>query len=418
MKIVKIGKEEFDRLSAMSPQATFYQSSGWAKLKSFTGWKSLFLAAYDEEETLLATGLFLLKKMPVIKAYLAYSPRGFLIDYTDLSLLEDFHKELISLLKKEGCFQLIIDPYFPCVERDIDGKEVEGGFDHRSTVEKLKALGYHHLGYNLHYENLQPRWLFRLDIRKPYSELEKAFRYEAKRRSRKKDFLAITTRELSKEEIPTFKRLMGSTAERRGFLDRSLSYYEQMYDALHDQGILRYMAAEIDCEKAKKNVLKEIDTLEKRIEKLKLHEEKNAGRIKEEEVTLNSNKRLLEGIDACQKQHGEKAVLSVVCLLSRGKEAIMLLAGNDEDYLQHFNTSNIIVTDLIKLAQSEGYDYYNFYGISGDFDPKNPDYGLYSYKRQYGGEVVELIGQFEYTINAPVKHLYDLLLKIYRLTKR
>ena len=414
--IREIDPNTFDELTRDHEEITFYQTSGWGKLKSFTGWKSLFLM-YEEGDD-KAYGLFLLKKMPLIKACLAYCPRGFLIDYTNGELLHAFQKELIPYLKKKGCFELIIDPYFSSVERDIDGNPVEGGYDHRNVADDLISLGYEHLGYNLHYENLQPRWLFRLDIRKPYAELEKNFRYEAKRRSRKKDFLAITTRELSKEEIPVFKRLMAMTAERRGFLDRSEAYYEQMYEALHEEGILRYMVAEIDCEKARNNVLKEIDTLEKRIEKLSLHPEKNAGRIKEEEVTLNSQKRLLEGINSCEKEHGAKAPLSVVALLCRGKEAIMLLAGNDEDYLQHFNTSNIIVTDLIKLAQSEGYDYYNFYGISGDFSKDNPDYGLYLYKRQYGGEVLELIGQFEYTINRLTRNLYEILLKVYRLTKR
>ncbi len=417
MKILEINGKEFDALTKDHPQITFYQTSGWGKLKSFTGWRSLYLSYQNEEGESKACGLFLLKKMPLLKSYLAYCPRGFLIDYSDEELLKDFQKDLIAYLKKKGCFELIIDPYYQAVERDIDGKAVEGGFDHRSTVELLKQLGYRHIGYNLHYENLQPRWLFRLDIRRPYSELEKDFRYEAKRRSRKKDFLAIQTRELTKEEIPVFKNLMEDTAKRRGFLDRSLAYYEQMYDALHEDGTLRYMAAEIDCAKARKNVLKEIDTLTKRIAKLNEHYEKNKGRIKEEEVTLNSQKRLLEGIDACEKEYGTIAPLSVVALLCRGKEAIMLLAGNREDYLQHFNTSNIIVTDLIKLAQAEGYEYYNFYGISGDFDTENPDYGLYLYKRQYGGEVVELIGQFEYTVNALMKNLYEFLLKIYRLTK-
>ncbi|MBQ1508835.1 MAG: peptidoglycan bridge formation glycyltransferase FemA/FemB family protein [Erysipelotrichaceae bacterium] len=414
--IKEIDPKTFDEYTRDHPQITFYQTSGWGRLKSFTGWKSLYLSYEKDGET--AYGLFLLKKMPLIRAYLAYCPRGFLIDYGNTELLHSFQQELIPFLKKKGCFELIIDPYYPCQERDINGDPVEGGFDHRPVVDDLISLGYEHLGYNLHYENLQPRWLFRLDIRRPYSELEKDFRYEARRRSRKKDFLAITTRELSKEEIPVFKRLMEDTAKRRGFLDRSLAYYEQMYEALHDEGILRYMVAEIDCVKARNNVLKEIDTLEKRIAKLSLHTEKNAGRIKEEEVTLNSQKNLLAGIDACEKEYGAVAPLSVVALLCRGREAIMLLAGNNEDYLQHFNTSNIIVTDLIRLAQSEGYDYYNFYGISGDFSEDNPDYGLYLYKRQYGGEVLELLGQFEYTINRLTRNLYEILLKVYRLTKR
>ena len=98
--------------------------------------------------------------------------------------------------------------------------------------------------------------------------------------------------------------------------------------------------------------------------------------------------------------------------MSSYKEMVFLLAGNDERFLQTFNSSNIMVTDLIKLAQSEQKEYFNFYGITGDFSKDNPYYGLYSYKRQYGGEVVELIGQFEYTINKLFKTIYNIASKI------
>ena len=143
----------------------------------------------------------------------------------------------------------------------------------------------------------------------------------------------------------------------------------------------------------------------------------NSGKIKEENVTLNSKYKILDELNKLEEK-GKIVPLSVVCLLTYGKEAIMLLAGNDEEYLQNFNTSNIIVTELIKLCKKEGYDYYNFYGITGNFDPKSEQYGLYTYKKQYGGEVVELIGQFEYTINSLMKKIYDIMLKAYKLTKR
>ena len=251
---------------------------------------------------------------------------------------------------------------------------------------------------------------------KTYEEIEKGFRKEAKRRANKKDVFAINVRELNEDEIPVFKDLMDRTSKRKGFIDRPLGYYKQMYETLHPE-ILRYMVAEIDVNKCRENINNEIEKLNARIEKLMLHEKNNEGRIKEENITLSANKSLLEQLDVCEKEHGKIVPLSVVCLLSSGKELIMLLAGNDEEYLQHFNTSNIIVAECIKMAINEGYDYYNFYGITGNFDPNNESYGLYTYKKQYGGEVLELIGQFEYTIRPSIKKIYDTMLKVYRKTK-
>ncbi len=415
--IKEINKEEFNSISKSFDCTTFYQTSNWATLKSYTGWKALFLGYY-EGDSLKAASLFLLKKMPVFNSYLSYSPRGILTNYDNLDTLEKCTKEFIEYLKTKNVFQLIIDPYIRLNNRDIDGNITEDSFDNKKIVDKLTAIGFKHTGYNLYYENLQPRWLFRLNIKdKTYEELVNNFKKEAKRRANKKDYFGIEVRELRENEIDIFKNLMEKTAKRKGFIDRPLGYYKQMYTALNPEKILRYMVAEIDIDKCRNNVNLEIEKLNKTIEKLSLHEDRNAGRIKEENVTLNSNKKLLEDLNKLE-QYGKKVPLSVVCLLTFGKEAIMLLAGNDEDYLQNFNTSNIIVAELIRLCKQEGYDYYNFYGITGNFDPKSESYGLYTYKKQYGGEVVELIGQFEYTINSTMKHLYNIMLKLYKLTKK
>ena len=417
MEIIKIKENDFNDISKNFDNVTFHQTSNWATLKAYTGWKHLYLGLKDNE--IKAVGLFLLKKMPLLNSYIAYCPRGYLMDYTNIKLLKQFNNLLIPYLKKEKVFELIIDPYVLLNQRDIDGNIIEDGFDNHYIVDTLKEIGYRHTGFNLNYENLQPRFLFRLNIKdKTVDEIINGFKKEAKRRANKKDFFAINVRELKENEVETFKDLMNMTSKRRGFVDRSLGYYKQMYNALNENKILRYMVAEIDVDKCRANVQNEIDKIEARVVKLRQHEENNKGRIKEELVTINSNKKIIEQLDKLEKERGKIVPLSTVCLMSYGKEAIMLLAGNDEEYLQHFNTSNIIVAELIKLCKKEGYEYYNFYGITGNFDPNNEAYGLYSYKKQYGGEVIELIGQFEYIINPFMKKMYDLMLKVYKLTKK
>lgn len=416
--IIEIKKEEFNNITKTYDNALFYQTSDWGVLKSYTGWKALHLG-YKKDDEIKGAALVLLKKMPVFNSYMAYCPRGFLTDYTNMDMVVDFSNELIAYLKANKVFEFIMDPYVLLNHRDLNAKVIDDGFNNHPLVDKLISLGYRHNGYNLFYENLQPRWLFRLNIAdKPIEEIVKGYSKEAIRRSKRKEFLGISVRELRKDEVNVFKRLMSDTAKRRGFIDRPLGYYEQMYEALHDSGILRYMVTEIDVDKCRKNVNEELEKINARITKLKRFEDKNVNQLKEENIRLTSNQKIISVLDDLEKNRGKIAPLSVGCLLTYGKEAVFLLAGNDEEYLQHFSTSYIIVTELIKMCKQEGYSYYNFYGITGDFDPNGEYYGLYTYKRQYGGEVMELIGQFEYTINKPMKSLYDLLLKVYKLTKK
>ena len=57
-------------------------------------------------------------------------------------------------------------------------------------------------------------------------------------------------------------------------------------------------------------------------------------------------------------------------------------------------------------------------GITGDFDEKNPLYGLYLFKRGFGGKVVELIGEFDLIINTPLYYLYKIAFACYHKIKQ
>ena len=49
---------------------------------------------------------------------------------------------------------------------------------------------------------------------------------------------------------------------------------------------------------------------------------------------------------------------------------------------------------MIKYAIENNYKKYNFFGISGIFDKKDSEYGVYEFKKGFGGVVEELIGDF------------------------
>ena len=144
---------------------------------------------------------------------------------------------------------------------------------------------------------------------------------------------------------------------------------------------------------------------------------KTQNEIREEEIRYNSLLKNLEIIKGYVAKSDNITVLSGITLLNYGNEAVMLLAGNYEDY-ELFSSSVILVSELIKISVEEGQDYYNFYGITGDFDESNPLNGLYTFKKGFGGEVMELIGEFEYVIDPLSKSFYEMGLKVYNLLKK
>ena len=82
-----------------------------------------------------------------------------------------------------------------------------------------------------------------------------------------------------------------------------------------------------------------------------------------------------------------------------------------------FQSAYTVHFEGIKYAVEHNYDRYNFYGITGDFNENNPLYGLYLFKKSFGGTVVELIGEFDLIINKPLYYLYKVAFKTYHNIK-
>ena len=246
MELVTLTKKEFKKFADKHSQITFYQTEEWANLKLTNGWKAHYVGLKDKNK-IVAGALLLAKTLPIVRKKMFYSPRGFLIDYNNYELLEEFTKGIKKYAKEQGAIFVKIDPYVEYVEHDNNGDVVEGGYDNKQAVENLIKLGYKHFGFNLMQDTLQPRWMHVIETEdRTLEDVMKDMESKTRQILRKNEKCGITTREITRDELPIFKDIMQHTSDRREFIDRPLSYYENMWDNLHDSGILRILIAEID----------------------------------------------------------------------------------------------------------------------------------------------------------------------------
>ena len=401
MKLVNLSKEEFKKFADSNPQITFHQTEEWANLKKVNGWSSYYVGLKDNEK-IVAGALLLAKSVPIIKKKMFYSPRGFLIDYNNFDLLKEFTQEIKKYVKDNGGIFIKIDPYVEYQERDNDGNIVEDGYNNKSSYENLLKLGYKFFGFNLMQDTLQPRWMHVIEINNRDEE-EVLSDMESKTRQilRKNERSCIKTREISREELPLFKSIMEHTGDRRDFIDRPLSYYEAMWDNLHDCGILKILVADIDFNEYYENTKNELEETEKalndRIYKhdnnlLQMNEKKYTSSNKLDEDNIDRLKKQLDKINEYKKNYGEKKTLGTILFLIYGNEVLSLFGGTDDNLMQ-FQSAYSVHYAGIKYAIDNHYKRYNFYGITGDFRKENPLFGLYLFKKSFGGEVVELLGQ-------------------------
>ena len=424
MKLRELTEKEFKKFADQHPQISFHQTIEWGKLKEENGWK-IHLLGLEENKKIIA-GCLLLSKMTPIKKNMFYSPRGFLIDYNDYITLKAFTDQLKEYVKKHQGIFIKIDPYVSYQERDLLGNIVPNGKNNKKAYENLLQLDYQHFGFNLMQDTLQPRWMFTTTTKnRTLDEIMKEMDPKTRQILRKNERDCIKTREITEEELPLFKDIMQHTGDRREFIDRPLKYYQDMYKHLGKSGILKILIAELHTKELVEQLEKEIKNLEidkqERIKKHdehpeKMNEKKYQAKLKETDNEIERLTKRKEKMTTIKNEHGDIIPLGGILFLIYGNEVLSLLGGSYKEFME-FQSAYTVHFAGLKYALENGYDRYNFYGITGDFNESNPLFGLYSFKRDFGGQVVELLGEFDLIVNKPYYRLYNLAFNSYHTLK-
>ena len=404
MKIEKLTSKEFKDFAKKNKYTSFYQQESWGKLKEHNGWTYELIGAKKNDKVIGAT-LLLYKKVPM-GLTMCYSPRGFLIDFHDKKILSSFVEALKIYLKEKKVAFLKIDPYLLHIERDIDGNVVENGEDNTEIVEELKKLGFIHYGYNKTLANeLQPRWMFTLDLEnKSEEDLMMGMIKQTRKNVKKTLRIGLEFDTIGVEGLEDYKKITEHTGERRGFIDRPLSYYKNMFDALGKD--IEIILCYLNTEKAIALIQEEIDTIKSYSDIT----EKRKQEIKDLEKKQNE-------IAELEKKNGKRILMAGSMFISSGNEYLNLYGGGFDEFMK-WNAMYAIQWYAIKHAKEKGFKTYNFYGIEGNFKKENnPMYGVYEFKKGFGGRVVELIGEFDLPINKSKYKLYKMAFSSYKKFK-
>lgn len=397
MKFVTLNENEFTEFENTHPLGSFYQTIKWGKLKEKNGWK-YYLVGVKEDDKVIAACLLLEKKV-FLSLTLFYSPRGFLLDYNNKKLLEFFTKNVKKFAKMHHAIFIKIDPTIIEFEKDINGDAIKGGISNKNIIDSLKSLGYKNV--NTH---LQPNIVFTLDLKnKTIDEIYNKMENTTKQRVRKNESIGIKTRELSRDELSIFKSIMQNTADRRGFIDRPLSYYENMYDIFDNMKIL---LSYIDIKEYSNNekirlnkTTDEIKKLKESLNKENANTKKINNKLKEAEVLAKSLEKTIKKCEDIMKKENTNIInLGCLMFMFHGREVLSLFGGVYDEY-REFMPAYTLNYDMIKYACEKGYDKYNFYGIDEYKDKSNPMYGLYDFKRGFSGVVEEYIGTYDLIIS-------------------
>ncbi len=394
MKFCQLKEQEFREFLNNHPQKTFLQTPEIAQIREKSGWKKYYVGVKENDTIICAT--MMLSAGNFFRKKVFYAPRGVLIDYENETLLIFFFKELKKFIKKNQGYVFKMDPYVELIERNVDGNIIENGFNHTNIVTHLQNIGF------LKTKSEQANLMFVLDINgKSYEDLKKDFRSSTRNMLNKVLKSNIKIRELEYDELHLFKKLTEETSERKHFGDKSLSYYQSMYQLFKPLNLIKYLIAELPIEEYIAHLEEEKNSILNKLN-LPIEERANSKKIKEYETSLTNIEKKSKEIKKIQSEEGKIVILSSGMFLLYGDEIIYLCSGNYKKYM-NFNAQYLIQWEMINYAVNHNYKRYNFYGITEFKDKHHKDYGMYDFKKGFNGRVVELIGGFELPIT---KHYY------------
>lgn len=396
MEKMNITNQQHDAFVKSHPNGDLLQLSKWADTKKLTGWYSRRIAV-GENGQIKGVGQLLFKKIPKLPYTLCYVSRGFVADYNNKEVLEALLSYAKEVAKDEKSYAIKIDP-------DV---EVDKGAE---ALKNLLELGFKHKGFKegLSKDYIQPRMTMITPIDKTDDELVQSF----ERRNRSKVRLALKrgtkVERSNREGLKIFANLMKITGERDGFLTRDISYFENIYDALHEDGDAELFLVKLEPKPVLDTVNQDLEAQLAEKEKLqsKKQDKKTLNKLNDIDNKIKKTNELKSDLTELEKSEPEGIYLSGALLMFAGNKSYYLYGASSNDY-RDFLPNHHMQFEMMKYAREHGATTYDFGGTDNDPDKDSEHYGLWAFKRVWGTYLSEKIGEFDYVLNQPLYHLVE-----------
>jgi len=312
--------EKYESFLKANQKGHFMQSPQWARIKSF--WQNEVVIVEDKNGDIKGSMSLLIRRIPFLPYTMMYSPRGPVCDPHDSATLQELLTKTKQLAKKYKSYVLKMDP-------DIEKEDAQ--------FEKImKSLGYQLKGGLKPYEGIQPRFVFRLDVKaRTPEEVLQSFHQKTRYNIRLALKKGVEVRVGTRDDLVEYHKLMVDTGIRDKFIVRSRQYYEKVYDSLGSEHVRLFMA-------------------------------------------------YYEG----QPIAGSIAIVY-------GNKCWYLYGASSNEF-RNLMPNYLLQWEMIKLAIESGCDLYDFRGATGDLNEDSPLYGLYKFKKGFNGKFTEFVGMFDY----------------------
>jgi lipid II:glycine glycyltransferase (peptidoglycan interpeptide bridge formation enzyme) len=375
LQVSVVDRDHYLNFMETEPYRNFMQYPSWADLKAEWKWSSEFLGWFTREGQMVGGALVLYRKVPGLNKFLAYIPRGPMIDWFSNYKLTDWFYPLFQHLKQRHVFSVKMDP--PLVRKKWSSgtiaqaiKEFKShGLKNRRlndirpdqifneveyVQQELAEMGWRKFTGQDSFDTVQPQYVFRLNMKgKSLEQIFSGFHPSWQNKIHQAEHEEIHVHLGTEHDLPEFHRLLVLSAEREKTRVRDLFYFEKMFETLILENPYRvrlYLA-----------------------------------------------------------RKGEKLLSASLAVRVDGHTWDLYnarLVDSPED-----PASILLRWKMIQDAYSQGDRIFDFRGISTTLDENHPLFPLLHFKMGFGGEACELVGEWDYPVIPMLHWAFDMYMK-------
>jgi peptidoglycan pentaglycine glycine transferase (the first glycine) len=203
----------------------------------------------------------------------------------------------------------------------------------------LKQAGFVSATGNHDFGGLQPRYTFRLNIEQDLEEVMNLFPKKIRYKIRYGEKKGLRFVHPGEEGLKTFTEMMLKTGERANFVARNLSYYQKVFRILSQR----------------------------------------------------------EAIDLTIGLYGDEPITAGITFAFGDKA--WAAYGCQADLHKNLYAYHAMIWERIKWAHGKGAKWFDFYGVPDQPAEDHPLYGIYHFKKSFGGQYLAFIGEKDLIIS-------------------
>ena len=390
MRLKSLTSIEFDEFAKNFDNSNFYQTSNYALLMGEHGYDFDYIGLIDDSDNIVAGSMILFKKIKGRISY-GYAPNGFLIDYSNQELVEEFSKEIKSYYSNKDVAFIKVNPLIVTGILDDSQKEfvkTEGIY----YKDYLVSNRYLKLKNNLYFESSLPRFDAFIDLKNTSLEIYSKNTRNKIRKSIKRGLV------FQKAKLKEFDYLLNMFPKD---IKADNYYYKDMYNIFEKSDSIDVFLVKVDYEEYLINSRieydKEIERNTKLNEKLIKYPTESVitEKMNSDRIVLSYKNDILEGTKGLKDDKDEFVAGAIVV---KYKNTAYIVSSWYDPNNAKFDANYFLHYNLIEYYK-EDFEFLGLNGLTGDLSEKNPYKGLNDFKLGFKPLAFEYIGEFDLIVN-------------------